>query len=178
MRITVMEAMRIQKVLAENIRDFMSHERSVILGQYFGDDGTEINISNEPNLPGYIAELSNLFRLSEVLSDKLSKFTCESGVSRMVKERENLKVLQRMYESAIRNMPAEKTVTYQVVGNQRAKIETQFIPFWSKNKIKENLKTLKRKIRLLQSEIDKKNLEMVELPFEYEDIENLSISKE
>jgi hypothetical protein len=170
--VTVTEALRIQKEIAQIVQETMRKEGYLDLG-ICTEDGVVVNSSNGYNvpLPDYIAALQRVFRLSQTISSILGRFAVTSGVADKVRERENFKALQRAYESAIGAMPQNEVSRFEVIGNERKKISQLFSPFISKKNLKEEIKNIKANIRSLQSEIDAANSKMIELPFDYEDLE-------
>lgn len=171
MKTTVTEALRIQNEISEMIRTAMGKERYLQYGVTYQDDTVIEERGSRETLPEYLEKIQKFFGLSQQIHSILAKFAVDSGVSDKVRERENLKSVQRTLESALIAMPTETLTQFEVVGNQRVKVVTEFKPFVTKKDLKNRLKKIKTQIRELQVQIDALNAQLIELPFEYEDLE-------
>lgn len=179
MNVSVIEALRIQKEVAQSVQKTMSQENRYRYGVTKEEDVVlDIVNANTKTFPEFLDAISKLFKVSQQINAILSEFSVKNGISNMVRERENMKVLQRVYENAIANLPVATITRFEIVGTTKTKVTRTFEPFVSKKDMKDRLKIIKSRIREIQADIDTKNAQVIELPFEYEDIELLNDSED
>lgn len=174
-KVSVTEALRIQKEIATTVQAVM---RKSTYGLSYGinkEDGVCTDGGNLEIFPEFINSLTHIFSISQTINRILAEFSVKHNISDKVRERENLKFLQGVYENALTAYPPETMTRFEIVGNERKKVTSTFEPFISKKDLKEKVKEIKMKIRNIQAEIDVLNSQIIELPFDYEDIE---VSKE
>lgn len=170
MKVSVIEALRIQKEIAQAVQIAMSQERGCKYGTTV-EEGVTLDMGTADTFPEFVVKLRKLFTVSQQINSILADFSVKNGISDKVRERENMKVLQRIHESAIQMLPAASTTRFEVVGSAKTKVTRTFTPFVSKNELKALVKLIKADIRRIQAEIDVANAQIIELPFEFEDFE-------
>lgn len=177
MKVTVTEAMRIKNEISHTINTLQMQSRYSLYGT-IKEDGIE----KQPNptmvpFPDYLKTMEKAFSISEQLNSKLAELSVKTGISDMVRRKANLIVLRSALETAANQGVATSTTRHEVVGNTRTPIVTTFEPFMTKKDIKSRIKTIKAEIRTIQSVIDGTNAQQIELPFEYDDLEDFSIQE-
>ena len=77
--------------------------------------------------------------------------------------------------NAASTLTKSSSTSYQISGDKKVPVVSTFDPFVSKKEIKAQIKTLRAEVRKIQAEIDVANAQQIDLPFEYEDVENLNV---
>jgi hypothetical protein len=172
MKVSVVEALRIQKEIAQAVQQAMCHERGCKYGVSL-EEGVVLDQGNAKAFPEFITNLLNLFDISQKINSILADFSVKNKVSDMVRERENLKVLLRIYENGLQMFPSASTTRFEIVGTQKTKVTRTFEPYVTKKAMKEKVKELKASIRDTQAKIDVANAQIIDLPFEFADFEML-----
>jgi len=173
MKVSVVEALRVQKEIATAVQIAMGMERGCRYGTTV-EEGVTLDNGNAKTFPEFVANLRKLFTISQQINSILADFSLKNGISDKVRERENLKVLQRIHESAIQSLPPASTTRFEVVGQMKTKVTRTFTPFVSKAELKTIVKKIKAEIRRIQAEIDVANAQVIDLPFEFDDIEMMN----
>lgn len=172
MKVTMTEALRIHKEIAASVQQQMMKGGHVRHG-ICKEDGMEVNVCDWPTFPEYMEELKKIMTISEQINSIIANNNIMFGIPDKVRTRENLKVLLRSYESALMSHPTKSATKFEVLGTVKNKVNVTFEPFMTKADMKVEVKKIKAGIRSLQSEIDVANTQIVELPFEYDDLEAL-----
>lgn len=173
MKVTVTEALRIKKEIASKVSETQS-AASLIKWATSEENGKPTGmIEGAITFEEFTAAINKLFAMSETINSVLAKFNVESGISDAVRKKANFEYLIQVYRMALSNSEPKNNVAYQVVGNNRVAVNVVWKPILNKSKLKESINEIKKLIRELQTFIDTKNAEMIELPFEYADFENI-----
>jgi hypothetical protein len=170
MKTTVADALRIKKEISEKVNELMLRDYQISYGNKIQDNVTIDQGKEKFSFIDYIEEMKKIFKISEQINSALSLFSVNSGISDKVRHRQNLKFLLDTYENALDMIPKTSTC-FEIVGDQRIQVTTEFKPYMTKNKIKSEIKSIRSQIREIQVQIDYLNSQIIELPFEYEDIE-------
>lgn len=170
MKVTITEALRIHKEVAAIVTNLMRKSGQVRYGTT-KEDGVEISANENQTFPEYVQELKRIFLISEALNSTLAEVNVRLKISDKVRTRENFKALLRTYENALLYQSPKNSTRFEIVGDKKNKVNVTFEAFMSKANIKKEIKSVKAQIRDLQSDIDGANSMMIDLPFEYADIE-------
>lgn len=172
MKVTITEALRIQKEISTIISRLTYQQRQVSYG-ILKQDGAIISDTCLQKFPDFVSDLKKVFHISETINSVIAQANHTFDICSKVRQRENLKSLIVFYETAIQSLPAPTSTKVVPTGNgnQTVRIVTEFEPHMSKAEIKAQIKETKTRIRAIQSEIDSLNAQIIELPFEYEDLD-------
>lgn len=184
MKITVSEALRIKKEVAEHIRAIEYNDmrgRSYRLSGkkdldiYFGEtwenhelmhDEGKISVSDRIN------NVSKILDVSEDLNRLIAVFNHKNDVGILVRKRQNLKFLLNYYEEVVskNSVPSAKSVRDKDTGKVTKVV---FKPSLSKAHIRNKIKGLRSDIRKIQADLDNINTQTIDIPYEYDDIYDL-----
>ncbi len=177
MKVTVTEAMRLKKEISHTINDLQMQSRYSIYGVTKEDGVEKQPATSQVAFPDYLKTMEKAFSISEQLNSKLAELSVKTGISDMVRRKANLTVLKSALETAANQGVATSSTRHEIVGNSRTPIVTTFEPFMTKKDIKTRIKTIKAEIRAIQGVIDGNNAQQIELPFEYDDLEDFRIQE-
>jgi len=167
MKVTITEALRLKNEVSQIVNKV--NAMAVDYG-ITKENGEESVISDRDSFIDQIDKLEKILKISEAINSILAKFSVDSGVSDLVRKSKNIELQKQLLE---RSMGYKQTsrLSYQVVGNERVAVKTEFVPYFSGKQIKEKIAGYKSILREVTSKIDVANSSMVELPFEYSDLE-------
>lgn len=169
MKVTVTEALRLKNEISTMVSALQSSIGASEYGITYEGDKLVTDEDREKFQDVY-DQLSKILVISQGINSVLAKYDVESSVSDLVRESKNKELLIRVLTQALQYKDNTST-SYQVVGNKRVEVKTHFIPHLSSKEIKLRITSLKKALRDIKSQIDKKNAATVELSFEYEDLE-------
>jgi len=177
MKITVSEALRLKNEISSSICQLQSKSRYASYG-VTKEDGIEKQAKSDIiTFPDYLKLLEKAFGISEQINSKLAELSVRTKISDMVRHKANLLALKQTLEFAALNSTSNAQIRHETVGAQRVAITTTFEPFMTKKDIKAKIKALKAEIRTIQSMVDAENAQQIELPFEYDDLEDFCIQE-
>jgi hypothetical protein len=186
MQVTVSEALRLKKEISASIAKaegwlgcgkskrswaFDSDSNSISFGRKFEDDAP---LPEEGKIASKDLErkLISLLKLSQDLNSTLSKINVETGISDLVRQRQNKLLLIRMYEEIIKNSKASKGSKFEVVGDKRVCLSLEFRPYIDTAEATTKSSTNKEEVRTTQQKIDILNATLIEVPFSYSELED------
>lgn len=170
MKITVTEAMRLKNEIAGLVQEIVCGSFSC--GKTLVD-GVPEEESQAEDVRMYMYRVERVLEISQHINSILARFNVESGVADAVRCKHNIELQTNRWSLALSQAEPRKSKMHQVVGDKRVVVETVFEPSITKTDIKDAMRALKARERAIQGQIDRANLQMVELPFEYEDIDAL-----
>jgi len=185
MKVTVSEALRIRKSIASVISS--SIDSLVPKRRLYGTTDTEsvsygtVKHNGELMLSEGVmtieekmSSLEKILGFSWDLNKLISDFNHENGIGNMVRKKENLNQLFKIYDTTISKQSKQKKITKKESTDSGSVLVTvEFDPYISHTKVKEQLKTLRRETMEIQSKIDKLNAKSIELPFELDEYEEI-----
>jgi hypothetical protein len=174
MNVTVTEAMRVKNQVSQKVQEIQSQAHQVQYGVMKEGDAI-IGEQDTKKFEDFLQALNGIYSISEKINSILARFNVESGIADAVRQKANLTSIQNYLESAIAQSATRKSTGWQMVGTQRTAVTQIFTPYMTKSELKAKVKAVKGEIRKLQSLIDSKNSEEIDLPFEYEDIDAITV---
>jgi hypothetical protein len=133
-------------------------------GEEFHGDERVISARKTIPFPQYYERITKLYALSELLNSALSRANVELDVGDLVRERENVKMLIRICESALdHSKPFRRVDTQSVAGGGVERITKRYEPFVTSGDLKARIRDLKRHARGLQTRIDAANTMVIDV---------------
>lgn len=172
MEITVSETLRLKNEISQIVNNFNRSIRHSSLG-HTTENGEKTSEGNETSFKETISNLQTALKYSEDINNAIARFNSENRVDSKVRTLQNSKMLIEIYKNALPKTKSTKTVRFDTVGNNKQKVEVQYIPDVTSTEIKNNIKQEKLNIRKLQSEIEVLNQKKIHLSFDYSDVESL-----
>lgn len=181
MDITVAEALRLKKEVAEKVKNLQSS----LLGLHYSDntisygttkeEGSVVSTDSTTTFPEALEDLLTALRVSQTLNDSISTFNSESGISTLVRERQNSKLLIQVLEKAMPQSKASSRVKFEIVGDVRQDIKMEFEPFLSVKDIRLQMKELRASVRASQTTIDQLNTTNIAVDITESDLDSLDL---
>lgn len=172
MKITVTEAMRLKNDLAKIIAK-LNNSYTYSCGKTLvnGIDTGEGQDKDDVIL--YLARMEKALEMSQNINSLLARFNVESGVADAVRCKSNILLMIAIMENVLRSSVPCLTKEHRSVGDTMTVVTTEFHPTMRKCDIKERLNALKARERTILAQIDAANLQTIEVPFSYEDVDQV-----
>lgn len=170
MKVTITEALRLKNEISTMVRNTETNISSSEFGVSFQDDKPVSVSEDKEKFTHVYDQLTKILTISQLINSALAKYDVNTSVSDLVRESKNKEMLIRVLTNALRYKDSTQT-SYEVVGNKRIAVKTHFIPHLTSKEIKQRITSLKKALREIKGQVDKKNSAMIELSFEYEDLE-------
>jgi hypothetical protein len=175
MKISINDLMRIKKQVGIAIvttRQALTYD--VIYGQTI-EDGITVTEDKAQFIDVY-RKLEALHRLSEDISDILDSFNLTNHIPSLVRSIKNLTYMKDISVNALNKFnDSIKTKMVNLANGDRKPVIYEFKGYFRKKDFNDRYITiLQNQIRTLQSQLDKLNVEEVELPYTYEQIDTLT----
>lgn len=173
-KIQITEALRLKKEIA-NYYNGMIYKlnHNLYLGKTYIDDVEQTNliVNKTPFLDG-INHLIQISLFSEEINSKLAEFNVKSGISDLVRCRENVKlsidVINKYIEKSKPVVNENITITSS---GEKIKTVTKYVPSITEDVLKEQQLSYNKLIREYQNKIDKLNQKTITLSFDFDDFE-------
>lgn len=170
MKITVTEALRLKNQIATVVGQVMHENTSYGLTTV---DSVVTETGEQLTIMAHLDRLNKVFAISQAVNSALAAFNVTSKISDNVRRKSNIAFLVQVLENTMRMSDEKSSQHHENVGDTRVVVKTAFKPYLTKTAIKDQIKVLKAEERQLMADIDKANTTLIELPFEYEDVEAL-----
>jgi len=173
MEITVTEALRLKNEISSSVKKLqynLNHNTS--MGKTTEDDE---DVTQDQEKFAYVEEsLIKALSISEEINHKIASFNREFNVDSTVRKLQNAKLLLQIYNSVLQKSKPSKSTRFENLGNgTRKSITVVYTPEVTSKEVKEKISHIKTAIRNFQTEIEKANTNILNLTFEYSDVENL-----
>lgn len=191
MKITINDALRLKNEISRIVDTFNStrsgrgyglSNSSTSTNIKFGVekiDGVPTKEENKVHVDEYLYAFTALLDFAQEINDSIANANVQNKVSSFVRRMSNIDTLLRAYENALSlSSPWKETrkeIRKEVGGDKIVDVEYSFEPFMPKSDIKIQMKELKKEKRELQQAVEKADIQEIELSFEYNDIEELSM---
>ncbi len=172
MEITVTEGLRLKNELSTIIKNLTYKTYSASFGVTLEDN--EITSKDADLFNDVEIILIKALNYSEELNNKLGSFNKETGVDAIVRKMQNAKLLLSIYTGSLPKTKPSKQKKFENLGTVRKSVEIVFKPSVSSTEIKSKISAQKEIVRKLQTEIEKFNQNVIEISFEYKDVEELT----
>ena len=163
----------------ETAKAIIRTQHTLHMGVEYGTltrNGEEVTPDTErPTFHEEITRYHNLLELSHTLHQHIGRANTEHGIPDLVRERQNYHALLRFYEQALKHTkPYTRTRSITVLGGGVEQVREEYTPHITSTTIKNTIKQLKGAIRDAQTEIDRANLNIIEIEtLNRDDIEDL-----
>lgn len=171
MKITLTEALRIKNEISKIVTDTQYKIRYSEFGST-SENGSIISGDNI-HFPELEKNLVSAILLSQTINNAISDFNKESGVDKLVRTLQNDKLFLKIYTDNLDKFKAKASTKFQNLTASREEIRVVYEPYISLDKAKSRISLFKTRIRENQTKIEALNTTIIELPFEYSDIEGL-----
>ncbi len=171
MKVSVSEALRLKNEIIKMVHTTLGDTRIAEYGVTTEDDKPVTERESCEKFPEVYAKLCKIFSISHQINSVLAKYDVESGISDLVRSLKNNEALLTVLTDALR-LKDSTQITYQAIGNKRVEVKRHFTPYVPIKEIKCKITLLKKEIRDIKRDIDKKNLETIELPFEHTELDS------
>jgi hypothetical protein len=165
MKVTVNEAMRIKNEMDVAFNSTACFRDTVAYGT-ISENGVQISGNDTTiNFDDFLKKFKKILEMKQGINSALATFNVKSGISDLVRKKNDLVSLKEILDRALKQIGPEKVNNYVNVGNERKLVERTLVPFVSKGQIKNELKEIKREMMEIQSTIDELNCKKIELSF-------------
>lgn len=171
MKITLTEALRVKNELSKIITDTQYKVRYSEFGST-SENGSIISGDNQ-HFPELELTLVKALNLSQTINNTISDFNKESGVDKLVRALQNDKLFLKLYTDNLEKFKAKSSTKFQNLTASREEIKVVYEPYVSLTTAKARISEFKTKIRNNQNKIEALNTTVIDLPFEYSDVEGL-----
>lgn len=181
MKISVAELMRIKNRISGKINKLSLHleasgYRHVPLSFGMTLESNQI-VSEDQALKAdeFINMLDQLLELNKKVCDALSAFNSDNKITDLIREKQNLVLLNKAIEEVMsKSIPVKKT-KFEVVGEERISIPVEFRPYCNLDALRSRLVANKNRISQIQIEVDKHNGSILEIDMDLETIQGLGV---
>lgn len=175
MKIKVSEALRLKNDISQLVSRYQSRMLN-LPKNCFGITRIDGEIQILPEDVDFFEKFNTLdvlLNISGEINNKLAVFDVESEISSMVRRLKNLELMKNILESNIENAKAYSKDEKDYGSTKSKKISFEPHEGINKKEIKSKIKTINKEMRFIQSIIDEKNAQDIELSFNYDDIDTI-----
>jgi len=171
MKITLTEALRIKNEISKIVNETQHKIRYAEFGT-LTENGITVTGDNQ-SFVELETVLAKALTLSQLINDFISDFNKQSGVDKLVRSLQNEKMFLKLYTDNLDKFKQKSTTKFQNLTASREEIKVVYEPHVSLSVVKKRISDLKAIIRENQNKIESFNTTVIELPFEYSDVEEL-----
>jgi len=118
-----------------------------------------------------------MLEANHTLNSVLASYNVKTGLSDMVRARENCKALIGLYSEAIqRSKPSKQKRVDRLQSGETKVVETEFRPFTSAKELKAGIKALRLEAMQLQRDINALNEAELDVPYTEEELVELTMA--
>jgi len=172
-KITVTEALRLKNEIANAIKTLQYAINNASFGE-MTEDG-EIVSQDREKFNDIEETLLKGLAISEEINNTLSAFNKVTAIDSIVRKLQNEKLMLSVYTNNLGKTKPSKTNRFENLNSIRKSISIEYKPYNSSTEFKDKISSCKDKIRLYQSQIERLNQEDIEVSFNFNDVENLTI---